>query len=136
MFVAVFSLPACNAEMLHASAPVRIKDPWLRLQPETNSGELYFYLTNKSLVDDALIEARSEKTASVEFYNSIPGQSFSSLEPVAAFELPVESGLILLPDGPHIKLVGLDDDLAPGRLVPITLKFEQAGEFSFYVEAH
>ena len=68
--LAVLSLTACNAEMLHASAPVRIKDPWLRWYPETNTAELYFYIVNKSDVDETLLEVSSELAANVEFYNA------------------------------------------------------------------
>lgn len=135
MIIISLSLAACNPEILHASAPIRIKDPWLRWQPETNSGELYFYLVNKSPVDDTLIEALSEAATTIEFYNNPPGEALADTAQVPVIELPVESGIILMPGGPHLKLIGLTD-VTPGQLVPITLKFEQAGEFSFYVEAH
>ena len=135
MGLSLLSLTGCNPEMLHASAPIRVKDPWLRWEPETNSGELYLYVVNKSSVDDTLLGARSELATSVEIYNSPTGNIFSDVEQVSTMALPVEGGLILLPGGPHLKFVGLTD-LTPGQLVPITLQFEQAGEFSFYVEAH
>lgn len=134
--LAVFSLTACNPDVLHASAPVRIKDPWLRWNAETNTAELYFYIANHSPVDDALVAAGSALATDVEFYSAPAGKTISDIEQVPAIELPVETGLILLPGGPHIRLTGLKEELTPGKLVPITLKFKLAGEFSFYVEAH
>ena len=131
----VFSLTACNPEVLHASAPLRIKDPWLRWQPETNSGELYFYIANKSTTDDALIAVKSKMATQVEMYNVPFEKKFSDVVLVPSIELPVEQALFLVPGGPHIKLIGLSD-ITPGKLIPITLEFEQAGEFSFYAEAH
>jgi len=133
--IVLLSLTACNPEVLHASAPIRLKDPWLRWQPETNSGELYLYLINKSSTDDALVGASSEAATTVEFYNNPLGAALTAIEPVPAIDLPVENGVFLLPGGPHIKLIGLTD-LTSGQLVPITLKFERAGEVSFFVEAH
>ncbi len=134
IMIAVVGLSGCNADMLHARAPVRIKDPWLRWYPETNSGELYLYLTNPGPVDETLLGAWSEAASAVEIYNALPGKQLTEVEQVSSIKLPVKSGLILLPDGPHLKLVGLSD-VTPGQIIPITLKFEQAGEFSFYVEA-
>ena len=130
-----FSLTACNTEMLHASAPIRIKDPWLRWYPETNTAELYFYIVNKSDADETLLEVSSEVAANVEFYNAPAGEGFTDVENVQTIDLPVETGFIFLPDGPHLKLTGIEGGLTPGQLVPITLKFKHAGEHSFYVEA-
>ncbi len=120
--------------MLHAKAPIRIQDPWLRWDPDTNTGELYFYLSNSGPVDDALLEARSEAATEVEIYYALPGNNLTAIEQVSTIELPVERSIILLPGGPHLKLLGLTD-VTPGQLIPITLKFEHTGEFSFYVEA-
>ena len=134
ILVAVFGLTACNPEMLHAKAPVRIKDPWLRWDADTNTGELYFYLSNTSAVDDALLEAQSEAATEVDIYSAPPGSSITDIEKVSMIELPLEKSIILLPGGPHIKLLGMRD-VTPGQLIPITLRFEHAGEFSFFVEA-
>ncbi len=132
--IAVLGLSGCNADMLHARAPIRIKNPWLRWYPETNSGELYLYLANPGEVDDTLLGASSETVSTIEIYNAPPGNHLTEIEQVSSINLPVNSGIILLPDGPHLKLVGLTN-VTPGQIIPITLKFEQAGEFSFYVEA-
>jgi len=129
------SLTACNAEILHQSAPVRIKDPWLKWDAAGQSGELYFYLTNQGEVDDALIAAASQAAESVEIYNTSAGKNLSEVEQVNRIDLPVKNGMIFLPGGPHITLRGLRN-VTPGQLIPITLTFEQAGEFSFMVEAH
>lgn len=129
------TLTACNAGVLHTSAPIRIKDPWLRRAPETETGELYMYIANHSDVDDALVAARSEAATGVEMYAVPAGEPASALARVSRIELPVNTGLLLIPGGPHLELVGLRE-AAAGQLVPIVLEFERAGEFAFYVEAH
>ena len=131
----LLTLTACDADMLHASAPIRIKDPWLRGHPETQTGELYLLIANRGEVDDRLVEVSSEVAARIEIHDSPPGAESATIQEVAALDLPVESGVVLLPGGPHLKLIGLRHT-APGELVPITLTFQEAGEFSFYVEVH
>ncbi|MGV6849531.1 MAG: copper chaperone PCu(A)C [Marinibacterium sp.] len=50
---------------------------------------------------------------------------------ITSLAIPAGSSPALAPDGAHIRLSGLSGPPAPGRLIPLTLIFEEAGEIRF-----
>lgn len=58
----------------------------------------------------------------------------SFYDPVAANGLPIPTGRVSLAlDAAHIRLDAASQDLADGRLIPLTLTFEEAGDVSVQV---
>lgn len=53
---------------------------------------------------------------------------------VEAFELPPRERFALRPGGPHLMIMGLRQDFTKGERVPLTLRFEKAGELRVELE--
>jgi copper(I)-binding protein len=49
-------------------------------------------------------------------------------------ELPARKHLVLRPGGSHLMLVGLKQPLLKGQRIPLTLRFERAGEVHVELE--
>jgi copper(I)-binding protein len=50
------------------------------------------------------------------------------MRPVEAIEIPAGQTVTLQPGGFHLMLIGLKEPLIQGQAVPVTLRFERAGE--------
>jgi copper(I)-binding protein len=50
------------------------------------------------------------------------------MRPVADIPVPANGSVTLQPGGLHLMLIGLTQPLAVGQSVPVTLRFERAGE--------
>lgn len=53
---------------------------------------------------------------------------------VKGFEVPARQRLVLRPGGSHLMIVGLHKPFVKGERVPLTLRFERAGELEIEIE--
>lgn len=67
---------------------------------------------------DRLLSVSSREAARAVLHGGAPG---------AGLPIPGNDSASLASDGAHVMLLGLEGEAAPGRLVPITLTFENAG---------
>ena len=63
-----------------------------------------------------------------EIHTHIREGDILRMRPVAAVELPPGETVTLQPGGFHLMLIGLKEPLIQGQTVPVTLRFERAGE--------
>lgn len=69
---------------------------------------------------DRLVSARSIVAQRARFDHAVAG---------AGLAIPADSEPSLAPDGAFILMDGMGGDLQEGRMIPLTLRFENAGEF-------
>lgn len=95
--------------------------------PGQQLGAGYLKLTNKG-ADDRLVSAASPAAASVEIHSMTMDGDVMKMRQVEAINLPGGATVKLQPGGYHLMLMGLKAPLKAGDKIPLTLKFEKAGE--------
>ncbi|WP_119156606.1 copper chaperone PCu(A)C [Caldimonas tepidiphila] len=108
--------------------PIRIAHPWARAtvagQP---AGGAYLKLENAGPAD-RLLSVRSPVAASAELHLMTMDGNIMRMREVDAIALPAGQTVEFKPGGLHIMLTGLKAPLKQGERVPLTLRFEKAGE--------
>ncbi len=129
--IAAFALSAAT---LTASAhsyklgDIDIGHPYTRPTREGQQvGGGYLKLANKG-VADRLVSAASPAAASVEIHSMSMEGDVMKMRQVDAIDLPTGATVLLQPGGYHLMLMGLKAPLKAGDKIPLTLKFERAGE--------
>ena len=109
------------------SAQVQIEEPWARATaPRAKVGAGYMKIT--SAVTDRLVGAASPASQRVELHIIIKDGDVMRMREVKAYDISAKGGFELKPGGAHLMLVDLKAPLKEGSKVPMTLRFEKAGE--------
>ena len=116
-----------------AFAQVRIDDAWARATaPGAKVGAGYMKIS--STVADRLVGAASPAAARVELHVNEKKGDVLRMREVKAYDIPVGGVFELSPGGAHLMLVDLKAPLKQGTRVPLTLRFEKAGEMKVELE--
>jgi copper(I)-binding protein len=108
-------------------AEVRVDDAWTRATPPgAKVGAGYMKIT--SATGDRLIGASSPAAARVEMHVTEKKGDVMRMREVKAYDIPARGSFELAPSGAHLMLVDLKAPLKEGAKVPMTLRFEKAGE--------
>src|SRR5260221_9770101 len=117
--LALFATPAL--------AQVRIDDPWTRATPPgAKVGAGYLKITSGAA--DRLVGASSPAAARVEMHVTEKKGDMMRMREVKAYDIPVQGGFELSPGGAHLMLVDIKVPFKEGAKIPLTLRFEKAGE--------
>ena|SRR5688572_20268422 len=112
---------------------VSIRHPWTRA---TTSGEkeapAYMEIRNAGRETDRLVAAFSSVAERVDII--LTRKEGLVRKQVGVLEIPGRERLILKPKGSHLLFVGLTRPLSKGDRVPLTLRFERAGEVPMELE--
>jgi len=113
-----------------ASQPtVQVSQPWTRATATGQAvGGGYLTLRNSGPVADRLLGARSPAAERVELHSMAMEGDVMKMRPVDAVDVPAGGSVELKPGGLHLMLLGLKKPLQPGQSVPLTLRFEKAGD--------
>ena len=123
-FVALLSLVSASA-----FSQVTIETAWSRATaPGAKVGAGYFTIRNQSAAPDRLVGASSPAAARVETHVIEKQGEILRMREVKGYEVPAKGRFELKPGGPHLMLVDIKAPLKEGDRVPLTLKFEKAGE--------
>jgi copper(I)-binding protein len=118
-----------------AIAQVEIENPWSRATaPGAKVGAGYFIIRNKSAAPDRLVSAASPAAARVETHVIEKQGDVLRMREVKGYAVPAKGSFELKPGGPHLMLVDIKAPLKEGERVPVTLKFEKAGEVRVEME--
>jgi periplasmic copper chaperone A len=112
-----------------AWSQVEVEKPWIRATPpgaKTAAG--YMTIRNKSASPERLVEGSSPAAARVQTHVSIKDGEILRMRQVKGYDIPAKGTLELKPGGAHLMLVDIKQPLKEGDKVPVTLKFEHAGE--------
>ena len=77
---------------------------------------------------DRLVSASSPAAERVETHTTLRDGDISRMREVKGYQVPARGTVELKPAGSHLMLVNLKAPLKEGTTVPLTLKFEMAGE--------
>jgi periplasmic copper chaperone A len=112
-----------------AFGQVEIEKPWIRATaPGIKIAAGYLTVRNKSAAPDRLVGGTSPVAARVETHVHIKDGEIMRMREVKGYDIPARGSLELKPGGAHLMLVELKQPLKEGDTVPVTLKFERAGE--------
>ena len=113
--------------LLLAVTPLKIEDPWARATPPgAKVGAGYMKITSGAA--DRLVGAASPASQRVELHVTVKDGDVMRMREVKAYDIPAKGGFELKPGGAHLMLVDLKAPLKEGAKVPVTLRFEKAGE--------
>jgi copper(I)-binding protein len=94
----------------------------------------YLEIRNSGQQPDRVVAASTPAAERVEFHVQIQEGDVLKMREVKDFPVPARQRLTLRPGGSHLMLVGLKQPLAKGGRVPVTLRFERAGELQLELE--
>lgn len=126
--LAAFSLQGAALAHDYQLGPIRIAHPWARATvPGQSAGGAFMKLENQGGAD-RLLSARSDAAASVELHTMTMDGNIMRMRELDAVPLPAGQTVEFRPGGLHIMLRDLKAPLKQGERVPLTLRFEKAGE--------
>jgi copper(I)-binding protein len=122
-FALLLSLPlgACQQ-----AAPV-VKNVWAR-DTVGGTANAAVFMTITSPVADRLIGASSPASGKTDLMTMRGGGGMMGMAYVDAIDLPANTPVSLNPQGLHVWFAALPQPLKAGQKIPLTLKFEKAGE--------
>lgn len=121
------ALPSALPAYGHGDA-VEIVEPWARASLAGRNSAAYMTIVNHGAALDRLVSAASPIARVVELHTHRMDNGVMRMRPVEAIEVNVGEPAVLRPGGLHVMLIGLTRDLKAGETVPLTLRFEKAGE--------
>jgi periplasmic copper chaperone A len=110
-----------------AAAQVKVEGAWARpTVPGQQGGGGFVTLT--SAAGDKLVGGSTPVAQRFELHTMAMKGDVMEMRQVEAIELPAGKAVKLEPGGLHVMFIGLKQALPLGSKVPVTLKFEKAGE--------
>jgi len=125
----ILALPASSV-LAHdfIAGDIAIGHPWTRAAGANTNGAGFLTLRNTGAAPDRLVSAASPAARVVELHAHIREGDVMRMRPVADIPIPPGQTVHLRPGGLHIMLIGLTEPLRQGGSVPLTFRFERAGE--------
>lgn len=110
-----------------AVAQVKVEGAWARptVAGQQSGGG---FLTITSPVADRLLGGSTSAAERFELHSMTMQGDVMQMRQVPVIELPAGRALKLEPGGLHVMFIGLKQPLAAGSKLPVTLRFEKAGE--------
>ena len=131
-------LLALPAAAQHQHPPQQAGDlaiarPWTRAAGQGGTGAGFLAISNRGSAADRLVGASSPVARVTELHTHVREGEVMRMRPVPAIELPPGQTVTLQPGGLHLMLIGLGQPLVQGQAVPVTLRFERAGEVQVHL---
>ena len=102
--------------------------------PGAQVGAAYLEISNSGKAADRVVGVSTPAAERVELHVQMREGDILKMREVQGFEVPARQRLTLRPGGSHLMLVGLRKPLVAGERIPLTLRFERAGELKIEVE--
>ena len=119
----------------YGKGDIQVRHPWGRATPPgATVGAGYLEIRNNGRTADRLVGAVSPVAERVELHLTTHDGEVMKMREAQRLDVPARQRLALRPGGPHLMLVGLKKPLAKGDRVPLTLRFERAGELTIELE--
>ena len=120
-------LPAASAHDAQVG-DLSVTQPWSRAAGANGTGAGYLTIRNAGTQPDRLVSAASPVARKVELHTHMRDGEVMRMRPMAGIPVPPGETVTLQPGGLHVMLMGLTEPLRQGSEVPLTLRFERAGE--------
>ena len=112
-----------------AMGQVTIADAWTRATaPGAKIAAGYLTIRNSGKTADKLVSASSPAAEKVETHVTVKDGDIFRMREVKGYDIPAGGSFELKPGGAHLMLVNVKAPLKEGEKVPLTLRFERAGE--------
>jgi len=112
-----------------AMAQITIADAWSRATaPGAKIAAGYMTVKNAGKTPDKLISAISPAAEKVETHVTVKEGDIFRMREVKGYDIPAGGSFELKPGGAHLMLVNVKAPLKEGEKVPLTLRFEHAGQ--------
>ena len=119
----------------YGAGDLQVRHPWTRATPAgANVAAGYLEIRNSGQQADRVVGASTPAAERVEFHVQVQEGDVLKMREVKDFGVPARQRLTLRPGGSHFMLIGLKQPLAKGGRVPLTLRFERAGELQIELE--
>jgi len=122
---------SATAAMAHAyrSGPLSIQHPWSR---ETAVGQAvgggFLTIANSGTREDRLLSGTTPVAAEVQLHTmTMDGGIMRMRQVTDGIAIPARGSVELKPGGYHVMFMGLKRQLRQGERVPVTLRFQRAG---------
>ncbi|WP_137179647.1 copper chaperone PCu(A)C [Roseomonas sp. AR75] len=112
----------------YTAGDLRIGHPWTRAAGANGNGAGFMTIRNTGGQADKLLSASTPIARVVELHTHVRDGDVMRMRPVADIPVPAGQTVRLRPGGLHVMLIGLNEPLRQGQEVPLTLRFERAGE--------
>jgi copper(I)-binding protein len=119
-----------------SAGPIAVFDSYARSTgPLAKAGAAYMKIVNHSKQDDRLLSVYSDIAKKTELHTHM--KSDNGIMKMMRIDDGIKIGSrkehALVRGGEHIMFMGLKEPFEHGKIIPITLFFEKAGEFSIQV---
>jgi len=112
-----------------ALAQIKIEDAWSRATaPGAKIAAGYMTINNAAKTPDKLMSASSPAAEKVETHVTVKEGDIFRMREVKGYDIPAGGSFELKPGGAHLMLVNVRSPLKEGDKVPLTLRFQRAGE--------
>jgi hypothetical protein len=119
----------------YSKGDIAVRHPWTRATPPgATVAAGYLEIRNSGRQSDRLIGASTLAAERVELHVVTRDGDIARMRELKDFALPARKRLLLRPGGPHLMLVGLKRPWQKGERIPLTLRFERAGELVVALE--
>lgn len=126
MSLAAFSVARATEQVV---GDLTLTAPWIRASvPGQVNGAGYIQIDNKAVQADRLISVTTDGVTRVELHTILTENGVAKMREVPGIDVPAKGGVKLMPGGFHIMFLGLSAPFKADTTVPVTLKFEKAGE--------
>jgi copper(I)-binding protein len=113
------------------ASPAAAKTPGLHVEGWARAGAsssaAYVTVHNGSRAPDRLLGASSPAARTVTIHNSQVAGGVMRMRPAGPVPIAAGGHLAMKPGGLHVMLMGMKAPLRPGTRLPMTLRFERAG---------
>jgi copper(I)-binding protein len=112
-----------------AMAQIRIENAWARATPPgAKIAAGYMVIRNDSSAPDRLVGASSPAAERAETHVTVKEGEIFRMREVKGYDIPARGSFELKPGGAHLMLVNIKAPLKEGAKVPLTLRFQRAGD--------
>jgi copper(I)-binding protein len=127
--------PVLAAAHGYTAGDLQVRHPWARATPAGVAVAAgYLEIRNSGQQPDRVVGASTPAAERVEFHVQFQEGDVLKMREVKDFGVPARQRLTLRPGGSHLMLIGLKQPLVKGGRVPLTLRFERAGELQIELE--
>jgi periplasmic copper chaperone A len=125
--VLIFTLAACTNQS-SPSQGLSIEGAWARPGLTGGNSAIYLLINNPTSQEDTLISAGSDVAEFVELHmTSMDADGNMRMQQQESILVAANSQVEFKPGGLHIMLIQLQQDLTADQVIPVTLRFENAG---------
>ena len=124
-----FGMSSASMASEQIAGDLKLTAPWIRASvPGQVNGAGYVQINNQATQGDRLISASVNGVNRVELHTIITEGGVAKMRQVPGIDVPASGEVKLMPGGFHIMFLGLNAPFKADTKVPVTLKFEKAGE--------